>query len=541
VRWRRKTSTSPKPVTITTGSAARQRLVQGAAELSRVVKVTYGPTGGTVMLDRAFGLLSTRDGVTVACEVSPEDPVARLGSNILRRACVQVNEEAGDGTSTVALLAGTLLAEGNKLIAAGGDPGEIARGIRHAAYTAAEVVGELAVPVEDQDTLRQIALHTTKRDEPIADALAEACMVVGSKGMIVIEDGKGVGIEVVPKHGVEVPSGWDSLEFGNDEGEWRRDVCLVAVVATPLMAFADVAPIMEAASTVAGNLPLLIVGEGVYGEALATMVTNNNKDVLPCCAIKGPGRGPHVKDHLQDIAALTQATLVDPDAGLSHQRFQSEWLGSIQQAHVGPSKTTLIAFDDALPSIQDRIRSLERRRDATIHSHDRDRLSERIAKLADGFCVLRVGGVTEAAAKERRGRIEDALHAVRAALDEGVVPGAGMAYLSAAQVIEDIGILPGDMGRGQSILASALREPVRALATNAGHEASVVLARLRLASDGSYWHGWDALEGRVRDLLEPPILADPLRVVRSTIEVAASVAATLLTAEVAITSKGTTP
>jgi len=489
------------------------------------------------MLDRAFGLLSTRDGVTVACEVAPSDPVARLGADVLRRACVRVNEDAGDGTSTAAILAGALLTEGHKIVTGGADPGEVARGMLDAAQIASEVVGELVVPVDDEDTLRQIALHTTKRDEPVAEALAEACMLVGSKGMIVIEDGKGRGIEVVPKHGVEVKQGWQSMEFGDDTGEWSQDVCLVAVIAKPLMRFDDVASILEAASMVApGNLPLLIVGEGVYGEALVTMVTNHNKDVIRCCAIQGPGHGPFVKDHLQDIAAFTQAKLVDPEAGMDHKSFQSEWLGSIQQVSVGPKKTTLVAFDDALDSIQSRIRSLERRRDAAEHSHDRDRLSERIAKLADGLCVLRVGGVTEAEAKERRGRVEDALHAVRAALTEGVVPGAGMAYLAASEVIETIGFSPGDRGAGQRALVKALREPLRALVTNAGQEPSVVLERLRLASDGAYWHGWDALSGQVRDLLEPPILADPLRVVRSTIETAASAAATLLTAEVAITA-----
>jgi chaperonin GroEL len=498
-----------------------------------VVGVTYGPTGGVVMLDRAFGMLATRDGVTVACEVSPSNAVARLGAQVLRRACIAVNEEVGDGTSTAALLAGAMITEGHKRITAGADPGEIARGMQHAAAIASEVVGQLAVPVEDESTLQQVALHTTKRDEEIANALAKATMLVGSKGMIVIEDGKGLGIEIVSKSGVEISEGWVSMEFG----EWEADVCLVAVVAEPLMKFSEVVPMMEAASQVGpGNLPLLVVCEGAYGEALAMMVTNNSKDVLKCCAIRGPGHGPFQIDHFQDIAALSQAVVVDKNAGMSLEKFESGWLGSLQQVSVSAHKSTLVAFDDALPSIQDRIRTLEVRRGRSEHNHDRERLSERIAKLADGFCVLRVGGVTEAVAKERRGRIEDALHAVRAALDEGIVPGAGMAYLAAADVIEQIGLSTGDFGQGERIVVEALREPVRALVSNAGEEPAVVLNALREATDGSYWLGYDAVTGTIRDLLEKPLLADPLRVVRSTIEVAASAASTLLTVEVAITA-----
>lgn len=509
---------------------ARNRLVAGALELSDVVAVTYGPKGRSVMLDRTFGRLITRDGVTVAVEIEPEDAVAALGCQVLRHACVRVNEEAGDGTTSVAIMAGALFREGRKLVAAGIDPGELAEGIRTAAVHAIQILPSFAEPVPDKEWLYQVALHTSRRDEAVARALADACMMVGGSGMIVIEDGRSREVEIIAKSGLEIPNGWDSREFADDT--WEAPICLVAVIAAPLFKFDDVASILEAAANVEGNHSLLIVSEGVYGEALQTMVTNHKKGVIKCCSVRGPGYGPWTRDHLLDIAALTQAVVVDSEAGMDPRKFQAEWLGSAQTVTVKADKSTIVSFDDAFESIQRRIRALEIRKEATDSDHDKDKLTERIAKLADGFCLLRVGGATELEAKERRGRIEDSLHAVRAALREGVVPGGGMTYFALAEVLamepsEDL---------GRAAFLHALRAPLEALVANAGEEPSVLIQRLTGFPERPWWVGWDAETREIRDFRDPPLLADPLPVIRAVIETAASAASTLLTADVAITA-----
>ena len=519
-------------------SQRRDKIVNGALQVSRVVGVTYGPRGRTVMLDRFSGLLSTRDGVTVACEVEPEDPVERVGALALRQACIRVNEEVGDGTSTTAVLAGKLIELGHKYITAGIDPGEFSRGLELCLTAVRPIMDSegLVVPVKDVELLEQVARHTTKGDREVAKALAEASMLVGKSGMVVVEDGKGRGVEVIPKHGMEIAGGWESSDFSADGEPWAHDVVLVAVVDGTITEFGDIAPIMEAASTVGpGTLPLLVISRGIYGAALQTMVTNHRKEVLRCCGVRAPKYGPKMRGWLKDLAALTQAELVDPGAGMKLSEFRSEWLGSAQQVEVSASAATVVCFDDAYESIEARVHVLRAERKRETSAHDREQLTERIAKLTDGFCVLRVGGVTEAEAKERRGRVEDALHAVRAALRDGIVPGAGMTYLLMASMLQGPG--PSEPANHAAVLAlrEALREPFRVLVSNSGVEPAPLLEGLSLPSDP--WIGYDALAGKIRDLRETPVLADPWAVVLMALETAVSVARTILTAEVAITRR----
>lgn len=490
------------------------------------------------MLDRFSGLLLTRDGVTVACEVEPEDPVERVGALTLRQACVRVNEEVGDGTSTTALLAGKLIEEGHKYIVGGIDPGEFVSALRTIAdLLPLGFLDDMKTDVTTLPMLEQVALHTTKGDVDVAKALAEASMLVGKTGMVVVEDGKGRGVEVVPKHGMEIESGWESSDFSADGEPWERDVVLVAIIDGTLSRFDEIAPLLEAASTVGpGNLPIVVLSQGIYGEALQTMVTNHRKEVIACCGVRAPKYGPKMRGWMEDLAALTQAQVVDPTAGMALREFEPSWLGSAQQVSVSAARTNIVCFDDAYESIETRVDILRRERDRETSAHDREQLTERIAKLTDGFCVLRVGGATEAEARERRGRVEDALHAVRAALREGTVPGAGIAYFRMAEELETQELSDHTHRLALHTLCKALREPLRAIAENAGFEPPVVLGRLQTALRAEdYWWGFDAAEGLYRGLLEDPVLADPLAVVREAIEAAVSVATTILTAEVAIT------
>lgn len=509
----------------------RDKLVKGVLQLARAVEVTYGPRGGTVLIARRppHDILTTRDGVTVACEVVPSDRVERLGALALRQAAIRVNEEVGDGTSTAILIAAKLIEIGHKHITAGHDAAMFVRSLREVAASCTLPLDGLKDEVSSKTTLEHLALHTTRGDAEIAHALAEASMLVGKTGMVVVEDGKGVEVEIVPKQGMELDKGWESSDFSLDGGPWHHDVCLVAVVNGTITEFGDIAPMMEAASQVGpGNLPLLVISCGIYGEALQTMVTNHRKDVLHCCAARCPGYGPKQRGWMDDLAALTQATVVEPKMGMKLKDFDSGWLGSVQQVSVMADTATLVCFDDAYESIEARVNILRAERERSESAHDREKLTERIAKLTDGFCLLRVGGVTEAAAKERRGRIEDALHAVRSALVSGVVPGAGMAYLWLAEKVRE-----GSRGLAAQALYEALREPVRALAHNAGAEPPVILYGLQVLQRP--WHGWDAQKREYRDLRADPALIDPLGLVRLVVEAAVSVAATLLTADVSIT------
>jgi len=515
-------------------------MVRGALQLVKAVRVTYGPQGRTVMLDRQAGILSTRDGVAVALEVCPQDPIERLGASVLQDACLKVGRDAGDGTSTTALIAGKLLESGHKYLTAGYDPQEFVQCVRGILehYMERKDQWLTTIHVTQREMLEDIALHTTKSDREVAKALADACLQVGKHGMVVVEDGKGLGVEVLPKHGMELNQGWETSDFTEGEA-WAKDVCLVAVVATTLTKFEEIVPILEASSMVPGNLPLLIVSHGIYGDALKTMVTNTKQNVLHSCGIRAPGKiTPKMRVYLEDIAALTQARVFDPEAGMSIKNFESRWLGSAQQVSVQQDKTTLVCFDDAYENIENRVKVLREEKGRTTSNHDLEKLQERIAKLTDGFCVLRVGGVTPAVAKERKGRIEDGLHAVRAALNEGVCLGAGTTAWRLAQAIEGWTVPAGDetLRAAQQALCEALRAPVVALVTNAGYEAPLVLQELESLSVKKHkMFGFDVLQGEMRNLRNDPMLLDPIPVVLSAIETAVSVSTTLLTCDISIT------
>lgn len=531
-------------------------MVSGVREMARVVAATYGPRGRTVMLDRPGGLLSTKDGVSVAWEVEPENALRRLGTRVVQEACAKVNNACGDGTTTTAILVDAILREGLKYIAAGAHPVLLAQDLQRVAENLDKCdIWDLLCPesVEDEQLMHEVARTAANGDREIAEAIVEAFGRVGSEGMIVVEEGKGRGIELDQKTGMEIDRGWETSDLaGPDGGPRHLDVPLVALIDGELSTMAHVTTILEEATQFPH--PLLMVSRGMFGDAVKLLVANDRKldrmdgQKFEVCAVRCPGHADHMRHHLDDLAALTGATVIDPSiTPLDH--FKAEMLGSVQSATIKRDSATFVAFEDKFPLIEARVNELNLIE--TSSSHDAEEIRTRIAKLTDGFCVMRVGGWSEVEIREKRARIEDALGAVRVALEDGVVPGAGIAYLALACFLEKgLGFserVPqfAISGLGDRILVKALREPLRTLARNAGKESSVVVQRVLEASRFPGDHpkayfpgwgaGWDAKTDEIRNLRESPVLCDPLAVVKAVVRTAISTASTLLTAEVALT------
>lgn len=507
------------PKRVHSGISCREKLVQGALELSEVVGCTYGPGGRTVMLDRAAGLLSTKDGVAVAWEVEPEDPLARLGTRALQQACHHVNTEVGDGTTTTAVLAGEILREGHKLVVAGHDPGQLFREMTGFVETLLpDMLKIWHEPLNDAGLMYEVAMTASNGDSEMSQALVDVMQRAGTKGMVSVEEGKSRGIEIVQKSGMEIDRGWEDSAFC-PEGETsiKHDIVLVATVDQILDKAEQVVPILEEASQFPH--PVLIISKGLYGEALKTVLMN--QELVKSTGVRCPGHVHFMRDHLEDLAALSGSVVYEPILG----EFKSEYLGSFQRAVIKNRSSLFVAFPDKLESIEKRVAQLSTRMETTSSSFDEHKLKERIAKLTDGFCLLRVGGISETEIKERKGRLEDALHALRVAVDGGVLPGAAMAYFKLSQLLKEADT------QGERLLAKALRGPLRRLLTNAGEEAEVVMDRLN-KEDIESWVGWDVQTHEVVFLRNH--LVDPFLVVQEVVKTAVSVAGTLLTAEVAL-------
>jgi chaperonin GroEL len=507
------------------------------------------------MLDRAGGVLSTKDGVSVAWEVEPADPVRRLGTRVVQEACDRVNKSCGDGTTTTAILVHAILRESFKWVAAGAHPVLLAQDLQRVAETMVDIdMFDVCCPedVTDEGLLHEVALAASNRDAEVASAIVEALGLVGSEGMIVVEEGKGRGIELVHKTGMELERGCESSELLGEDGSRHLDVPLVAVVDAEVLTMDHVAPILEEATQFPH--PLVIVSRGCFGEAVKVLVANDRKldradgMKFEVTAVRCPGHVDFMRSRLDDIAALTGATVLDPKV-TPFSKFESWMLGSAQTATVKQDSATFVAFEDKYPLIEERVGQLQIEIEGSESSHDVEELRTRIARLTDGLCVMRVGGWSDTEIRERRARIEDALGAVRVAIEGGVVPGGGIAYLAISNFLET-GLrwtrnMPNfaTSGLGDRVLARALREPLRTLARNAGHEPAVVLEAVLAAScepgatgaAPSWDAGWDAMTGEIRDLRESPVLCDPLEVVKATILTAISTASTLLSADVALT------
>ena len=521
------------------GASAQDRILQGAMTLAKTLETTYGPQGRTCILDRLAGMLATKDGVTVAREISLPNRVGNLGAEALKAACVQVNDKVGDGTTTVAVLSGALLEQGRRVVAAGMDPMQVAAGMRAASRVALESVLANAEPVTTQAGLERIALIASNRDEEISVHLAEACMAVGRDGTIVIEDGNGTQSTLTFKEGMEINQGALSPRFLGSSDERIMEGPLVAVVNTILSRADDVREMMEVASQWPQN-PLLLFALDVTGEALNTMTLNDSKGVVKCVAIRAPG-GAQRSEYLKDIAALSGADFVETLTGYDIKAWDASWFGSLRQASVRGKSSVLAAYAESSETLENRLAEIRAAEQSCTSDYDRDRLRERKAKLTGGLAVIEVGGVTEAAMKERRARVEDALSAVQAALESGVVPGGGAAYLAASEAVlgaTDEGTSD-DFKAGWESLGKALRRPMEVLARNAGRTGATVIEQvLEAQRTESVRFGWDAMSDQVRDMtLDPPII-DPTKVAVTVIETACSVASTLLTSGASITLRG---
>ena len=507
------------PKDITLGLNARNQILQGALKAAQAISVTYGPLGRTALLDRMAGLLATKDGVTVARELHLENSLENMGCQLLKTACLKVNNQTGDGTTTVAILTAAILIEGSKAVAAGTNPRQLAQELQDAGKQAIKYIRSLALSVRTQKELEYIALISCNGDDEIAKLMAEACMAVGQDGMIVIEDGQHVDSKLEFKDGVELgcgPVGASHTNMGgfmHNQTERVMDGTLVAVIRASLRTLDDIKDILEVASQWPDN-PLLVFAGDVDGDALRTMILNDHKNVLKSCAFNAPAFR-NQEDFLKDVAVLAGAHMVDPMID-DIRNWNSEWFGSFRQANIKWDRTIITTYSDKFEFAQARIKELKQQE--TDSDFDRGRILERIAKLSGGMAVLKMGGVTEIALKERRARVEDVLGSTRAALKDGMVPGGGRAYQLAAQAIDN------------PILKKALLQPINIQAQQLGLSATIITESLQ----DEPWIGWDVLLNQVRNLQDDPMIADPTLVVESVIKAAVSVASTLLTVEAAV-------
>ena len=514
--------------------AARRPIAEGVAKLARAVKSTLGPRGRNVVLDKGWGAPKvTKDGVTVAEDVALEDPEENLGAQLVKEAASKTNSVAGDGTTTATVLAEAIYFEGLKMVAAGADPMALSRGIQKAAAVVGEYVDKLATPVSDKSRkeIAQVATIAGNNDTSIGQILADAFVKVGKNGVITVEEGKQAETYVDVVEGMQFDRGYLSPHFvtNADDQKVELEDALVLVFEEKISTVKSLVPLLEAISK--QSKPLFIVAEDVEGEALATLVVNKMRGVLQVCAVKAPGYGERRKAMLGDIAVLTGATAVYKDLGVQLDAVKIADLGKAKKIVVTGDSTTIVNGGGKKEEIEARVAQIRAEIETTTSSYDKEKLQERLAKLAGGVARINVGASTESELKERKYLFEDAQAATKAALDEGVVPGGGVALLRAADSLTDVETV-GDEQYGVQIVKRALEAPIREIAKNAGIEGAVVVNRIRQMTGKN--DGYDADKDTYCDLVEAGVI-DPAKVVRTALQNASSVAALLLTTSCLLT------
>ncbi len=512
---------------------ARKALEAGVNAVADAVKVTLGPKGRNVVLDRKFGSpVVTKDGVTVAKEIELDDPYMNMGAQLCREVAAKTNDVAGDGTTTATVLAQAIVREGMKNVAAGANPIFIKRGIDRAVTRVVEEMKKLATPVEGKQDIAHVAA-IAGNDKEIGDIIADAMDKVGKDGVITVEESKGTQTTVEVVEGMEFDRGYISPYFvTNPEAmEAELENPYILIYEKKISAVADLLPLLERVAR-AGK-PLLIIAEDVEGEALATLVVNKIRGTLSCCAVKAPGFGDRRKAMLQDIAILTGGRFISEDIGVKLENVELDMLGEAARVRVAKEKTTIVEGKGSKKDIEARINQIRKELEETESDYDREKLQERLAKLAGGVAVIKVGAASETELKEKKHRFEDALAATRAAVEEGIVPGGGTTYINVQKVLDEVKA-EGDEKVGVEIVRRALEEPLRQIANNAGLEGSVIVEKVK-SSDKKGW-GLDAVSGEFVDLAKHGIV-DPLKVARSALENAASVASMVLTTEALVAEK----
>ncbi len=510
---------------------AREALMNGAAVVAEAVRVTLGPRGRNVVIERKWGSpLVTKDGVTVAKEIELEDRDEDMGAQLLKEVASKTNDLAGDGTTTAAVLAYAILQESMKLVAAGANPVMLKRGIDKAVEKCIERLKEMKREVKTNDDIRHVA-SIAGNDPEIGEIVAEAMAKVGKDGVITVEEGKGSQTTVDIVEGMEFDRGYLSPYFITDPEnmECVLEEPYILLYEKKISNARDIIPIMEQVART--GKPLLVICEEVEGEALATLVVNKVRGVLQCCAVKAPGYGERRKAMMQDIAILTGGTFVTEDMGIKLENVTLDMLGRARKVIVRKEETTIVEGAGSKEAIQGRIEQIKRELEKTTSEYDREKLQERLAKLAGGVAVIEVGAPTETDMKERKYRFEDAINAAKAATEEGIVPGGGVALLRCVPALEELEKeLEGDERLGVQVVKRALEEPLRQIAENAGLDGSVVVEKVKSLPET---HGYDALEDRYGDMFELGII-DPVKVVRIALENAASIATLILTTEAAV-------
>jgi chaperonin GroEL len=510
------------------GDSARQKMLKGVNLLADAVKVTLGPKGRNVVLDKSFGAPTvTKDGVSVAKEISLKDKFENMGAQMVKEVASQTSDQAGDGTTTATVLAQAILNEGLKSVAAGMNPMDLKRGIDKGVAAVVAELGKMSQPCADSKAIAQVGTISANSDSTVGDIIAEAMDKVGKEGVITVEDGSGLENELSVVEGMQFDRGYLSPYFINNQDSMTADLenPLILLVEKKITNIREMLPVLEAVAK--SGRPLFVIAEDVEGEALATLVVNNMRGIVKVAAAKAPGFGDRRKAMLQDIAILTGGTVIAEEVGLNLEGATLEDLGSAKRVILGKDNTTIIDGAGDSKAIEGRVGQIRQQIEETTSDYDREKLQERVAKLAGGVAVIKVGAGTEIEMKEKKARVEDALHATRAAVEEGVVPGGGVALVRALQAIEGLKGDNEDQNVGLAILQRAVTSPLRQIAENAGDEASVVLDKVRSLKGNE---GYNAATGEYGDMLEMGIL-DPTKVTRSAIQAAGSVAGLMLTTE----------
>jgi len=512
---------------------AREKITRGVNILADVVKVTLGPKGRNVVLEKSWGSPTiTKDGVTVAKEIELEDKFENMGAQMVKEVASKTSDVAGDGTTTATILAQAIYREGSKLVAAGHNPMALKRGIERAVAAVVEELKKLSKPTQEQKEIAQVGTISANNDTAIGNIIAEAMNKVGKEGVITVEEAKSMETILDVVEGMQFDRGYISPYFVTDAE--RMEVVLedpyLLIHEKKVSNMKDLLPILE--QTARMNKPLLIVAEDVEGEALATLVVNKLRGTLKVCAVKAPGFGDRRKAMLEDVAILTNGKVISEDLGIKLESVTLNDLGSAKTIRVDKDKTTIVDGGGTREAIEGRVKQIRTQIEETTSDYDREKLQERLAKLVGGVAVIKVGAATETEMKERKARVEDALNATRAAVEEGIVPGGGVALLRCVPALDKLTV-SGAEGFGAQIVKRALEEPIRQIANNAGHEGSVVVERVK-GEKGAY--GFNAETEAYEDLTKAGVI-DPTKVVRFALQNAASVASLLLTTEAMVAEK----